>query len=281
MSFTDHAAQFGLILDYAIDDGRWHRCKTVDKPRKRNGAYLWDGQRGVVRNWATMDGYASYRDEQLERLIPRRDFHAQWSQARERARERQEHLWADASIQAEDMLRRAIWTSQHPYLVRKGFEHEHGWVLDGELLVPMRDMKNAMQLNSVQRITEDGTKLFLAGGKAKGSVLKLGSDRADARWLVEGYATALSLREALRYSHVRYQVIVSFSAENLKHVASAIGRPAFVMADNDQSDVGRSVAEATGLPWIMPPEVGMDANDLHQREGLRELVKLIRSITRR
>jgi putative DNA primase/helicase len=44
------------------------------------------------------------------------------------------------------------------------------------------------------------------------------------------------------------------------------------MADNDKSGAGEKAAKETGLPWAMPSAVGMDANDLHQRDGLRALV---------
>lgn len=272
MSFVRHAESYGLVLDHAIEDGRWHRCKTLDKPRRKNGAYLFDGVRGVVRNWATMNDYAAYREDGTAERISQKDYR----ELQRKQRARQESLWVDAGVKAEDMLKRAAF-QPHPYLAAKGFPQEAVWVLDGELLVPMRDANNPMRLNSVQRITEGGTKLFLAGGKAKGSVLKLGNERAQERWLVEGYATGLSVREALRDLRRSYQVIVCFSASNMIYVAKSVRRPAFVVADNDASKTGAEAAEATGLPWIMPAEVGMDANDLHQRRGLRALVRLIQA----
>lgn len=275
MSFIQHAIAHGLLLEHAISDGRWHRVKTVDKPRKRNGAYLYDGRHGVVRNWATMHDYATYREDGTAERVSMRDYR----ELQRAAHERQAHRWADAQIIAQDMLKRAAWAN-HPYLARKGFSTEFVWALEDELLVPMRDFKTNV-LNSLQRITSDGTKLFLSSGKAKGSVLKLGASNAQERWLCEGYATGLSLREALRDLRRSYQVIVAFSAGNLTHVAEQVKRPAFVFADNDESRTGEQAAIATGLPWVMPEVIGMDANDVHQTQGLRALVRLVLSVRAR
>jgi phage/plasmid primase-like uncharacterized protein len=62
----------------------------------------------------------------------------------------------------------------HPYLMRKAFRKRRGLVLDGDLLIPMREFKLYRQVNSLQRISADGSKLFLPGGKAKGSVFFIG-----------------------------------------------------------------------------------------------------------
>jgi putative DNA primase/helicase len=271
VSFYHHASEHGLIVDHLIADGRWHRTKTVDKPRKRNGCYLFTGDSLVVRNWATMQNFSVFKDGRAKHIS---DFDFRVTQ--KKARERQESLWEDARTIAQDMLRRSAWQS-HPYLVRKGFQNEPGWILDGELLIPMRDARSNA-LNSLQRITEDGAKLFLAGGKAKESVFKLGNERASERWLCEGYATGLSLREALRDLRRSYQVIVCFSAGNIPAVAKHIRKPAFVFADNDISKAGEEAANKTGLPWAMSPDVNADANDLHQTHGLRALVSVIRGL---
>ncbi len=175
------------------------------------------------------------------------------------------------------MLKRAALDS-HPYLASKGFTTEKGFVLNGELLIPMREFTRYRCVNSLQRISADGTKLFLPGGKAKGSVYFIGPLVANERWLVEGYATGLSVRAALQELHRIAQVIVCFSAGNLSHVGRLARRPAFVFADNDESGAGAKAAEETGLPWTMPPQVGEDANDYAQRLGTRALAKLIRDL---
>ena len=133
----------------------------------------------------------------------------------------------------------------------------------------------------MQRISADGQKLFLPGGKAKGSVCYIGPFLARERWLVEGYATGLSVRQALRELHRDAQVVVCFSASNLTHVgrlAKPLSIPAFVFADHDESDAGEKAAIDSGLPWVMAPDMGMDANDWARQYGIRSLVKLIREL---
>jgi putative DNA primase/helicase len=63
------------------------------------------------------------------------------------------------------------------------------------------------------------------------------------------------------------------------HVAGLIPGRRFVFADNDASRAGETAAIATGLPYVMAPrpdgQKTMDANDLHQSEGVIALAKLI------
>jgi putative DNA primase/helicase len=276
MSFEAFAAAHGLVIRHLEADNRWHRVPTEDKPRKKNGCYIYDGERGAVKNYATMTEFATYRDGVRTGPVDRAAIRARAAiaEAEQRAR------YSEARKVAEDMLRRAVFDA-HPYLEKKGFPQERGLVLDGELLIPMREFKFYKQVNSIQRISADGAKLFLTGGKAKDSVLLLGPSMCRERWLVEGYATALSVRLALRELRRDAQVIVCFSAGNLAHLGPAVKAmktPAYVFADNDASKAGEQAAISSGLAWGMAPEVGMDANDWQQRYGIRALVKLVREI---
>lgn len=275
MTFLDFASAHGLVIDSVIE-GRWVRVKTADKSRKRNGAYKFLGDVAFVQNHATMDKVAVWRPdgsfEKVDRAAMRRIM-AQ-NAAQERARQEQ------AARTAEEMVKRASFDA-HPYLAAKGFPDERGLVLDGELLIPMREFSLYRQINSIQRIAQDGSKLFLPGGKARGSVFFIGPYVAHERWLCEGYATGLSIRAALKHLHRDAQIVVCFSAGNLAHVGKLVKqlRPkAFVMADNDQSGAGEKAAIDTGLPWIQPMNVGMDANDFHMTYGARALAELIRTV---
>ena len=179
----------------------------------------------------------------------------------------------DAADKAADLMKRATHT-WHPYLVAKGFPEERGFVVDDLFLVPMRDIETG-RINSVQMIDAHGGKKFLPGGKAKGSVFMLGT--GSPTFLCEGYATALSVRAALRSLYSPARVVVCFSAANLKPVSERTGD--FVVADNDESNAGRLWAERTGLPYWMPPEIG-DANDFHMRHGLRALAEALNGLRR-
>lgn len=176
-----------------------------------------------------------------------------------------------AALKAEAMVRAAT-PATHPYLESKGFPDEIGLVLDDLLLVPMRNLRT-LQIQSVQTITPDGDKKFLAGGRAKGAIHRVG--RGGTTWYCEGLATALSVRRALQSLSRTDTVYVCFSAANLAHVATR----GYVVADRDESGTGQKYAAQTGLPYWMPPEVGTDANDFHLTYGLgalaRELARMI------
>ena len=165
----------------------------------------------------------------------------------------------------------------HPYLVSKGFPEAQGLIIAKEnlLLVPMRSLQTGA-VQSLQTITADGAKKFLAGGRAKGAVYNLG--RAWTRWYVEGYATGLSVQAALKRMYRQDQVVVCFSAGNLAHVAtpSTSSPPqGFVVADHDARGTGEKYARKTGLPYWMPSEFG-DANDFHQAHGIDALANELR-----
>jgi putative DNA primase/helicase len=276
MNFTDFASSYGLRINDVIADNRWHRCPTEGKPRKRNGAYIFDGERGAVIDFATMAKAATFRDGSRAGFIDKAAIRARAALDKAEALAKQ----SEARAKAEAMVKRAT-LDVHPYLAAKGFPQEKGLVLDGELLIPMREFRHYAQINSVQRIAADGTKLFLPGGKAKGSVFFIGPLLAQERWLVEGYATGLSVRAALRELHREAQVVVCFSAGNLAHVGRLVKelRPkAYVFSDNDKSGAGANAAAETGLSFVMTMELG-DANDYMQRHGVRALAKLIRETT--
>jgi putative DNA primase/helicase len=274
VTFIQFAESHGLIVDRLIE-GRWVRVKTTDKQRKRNGAYKYLGDIGFVQNHATMEEVAVWRNGSNAGHMDKSALraHRVISDAQTAAKQ------AEARIKALDMIQRAS-IDKHPYLAAKGFPDEQGFILDGEFLIPMREFRRYRQLNSLQRISSTGSKLFLPGGKAKGSVFLIGPSSTSERWLVEGYATGLSVRSALRELRRDAQVVVCFSASNLAHIGrlvSGMSGKAFVMADNDKSEAGTRAALESGLPWVIPPKQGMDANDFHRCEGLRALVSLIRN----
>lgn len=268
-TFADFAEGHGLLIRDLIPDGMVHRCATVNHPRSRSGAYRLDGDWGWVQAWdvhAQPIIWRSGRTSAEPELIPRRDMEAM---RREEAARRDQ-----AANLAGAIVKRCVLQT-HPYLVGKGFRDEMGLVdTDGRLVIPMRDMRAYKRINSVQWIDTTGTKLFLPGGAAKGSVMMIGS-RSES-WLCEGYATGLSIRAALAYMHRPARVVVCFSAGNLAHVAGNLTGKRYVFADNDKSQTGQLSAISTGLPWVMAPDVGHDANDMHQAYGVKAVADLMR-----
>jgi putative DNA primase/helicase len=269
-AFADFARAHGLLINDLLADGRVHRCATIEHPRARNGAYRLDGAWGWVQAWDVHMDPVIWRNGGTDAVIVsiKRDMEA--VRREEAARREQATVLAAAIVQRCE-------NAVHPYLARKGFPNQMGLIdTDGRLVVPMRDVRDYKRINSVQWIDGSGAKLFLPGGAAKGSVMMMGA--GSEHWLCEGYATGLSLRAALAQLHRPARVVVCFSAGNLVHVASRLQGRCFVIADNDKSGTGERSAAGTGLPWTMPPHVGMDANDYHQEYGVRALANLMRGV---
>jgi putative DNA primase/helicase len=235
-------------------------------PKKLNGSYRTDGARGWARNWETGET-ATWRAT----LEPRRrapppplpSFAAR--RAEEAARAEQ------AAKMAQEKIARAT-AQTHPYLERKGFPKALGLVLDGLLLVPARIND---KIASLQEIAADGTKKNLPGGRMSGASFSIGSGRLEV--LCEGYATGLSIKAAMASVHLPARVTCCFSAANIATVAEN-RRHAVVLADHDKPvaqfnglGTGEFYARRTGLPWVMPPKAGTDANDLHLEAGMPAL----------
>ena len=163
-------------------------------------------------------------------------------------------------------IKKAQWiidhstTSTHPYLIRKGFPDHKSLTWEEKLVVPIRDWRGS--LLSVQLIQEDGTKRFQLHTKVKGGRFVLGS--GPERWVVEGFATGLSVKAALDSLYRRARVLVAFSAANILEVARRGDR---IVADHDPGGQGEKYARGTGCRWWMPTQPG-DACDVHCRDGL-------------
>ena len=169
----------------------------------------------------------------------------------------------------------------HPYLARKGFPRlrlpvdRNGW-----LVVPAARRDGT--LSTVQYISPDGEKRFHPRAAVKGAACRIGA-RSETIWCAEGFATALSVWAGLTRASVPGIVLACFSATNMADVAQAMAsgrrRPVLCVADHDASGVGAAAARRTGLPWWMPPDVGMDANDFHASAGLDALARHLRRLT--
>jgi len=285
MSFIQFARAHGLEIGDLRDGDRIHRCPTTDKPKSKNGAYFWDGQRGWVFNWSGEAKTHWYDDPNAK---PWTDSEKrEWALRRQTQAAGQARRNENAAMQAAILLRSAI-PDQHDYLKRKGLPQAQGLVLpDGALMVPMRSLgANELQGAQIIRWLADEMrweKKMVPGMKAKGAVLRLGRP-ASEEILCEGYATGLSIEMAARSVGLSMSVLVTFSDSNMVHVArllaDARGRR-FVFADNDKSGAGERAAKETALPFCMSPEIGEDANDLHVRAGLMAVSAMLMAVRRR
>lgn len=281
MSFITFARAHGVDIDpsalYPID--RIRRTGTVDKPRSGNGAYFWDGQRGWVMDWSGEAKVIWYEDPTAKPWTDEQK--REWVAKRQAANASRDSSYDTASNKALATLNSAKLLP-HDYLHLKGFPEMDGLVLEGTLLIPMRNVvTNKVQgYQSVywDEVERKWVKKMLLGMRAKNAVMFMGDRDATEVWLCEGYATGLSLHSALRSVGLKASVVVCFSASNLIQVADQIKGKRYVFTDNDASQTGEKSAVSTGLPWTMASQVGWDANDVHKNEGLFAVVRLIMAL---
>jgi putative DNA primase/helicase len=278
MIFTDFARTEGLDIDpnqfYASD--RIHRCPTIDKPRSKNGAWFWDGQRGWAMNWSTGGRTVWYNDPNAKPWTPEEK--ALWAAKRSESASEQEKKYAQAADEANRLLKLSN-IEKHAYLQWKGFSDQKGFVLDEKLLIPMRNVVTN-KLQGIQSIYYDSElrkyeKKMLYGMRAKNAVYWIGDMHSKEIYLCEGLATGLSIKHALKMCGIKASVCVCFSSGNLICVADQIQGNRFIFADNDASKTGQKAAEATGLPWTMADTEGFDANDIEMNESVFSVVKKI------
>jgi len=258
--FQDFALQHGLIIDSLVLD-RWVRVKTLDKPNKKNGAYIFDGKFGAIINFAMHESHISYKED--ENYIPTVQDRIKREQADQDRKRRQE----DAKNKAAYILKSAKLLP-HAYLKRKGFE-DKGYVWNELLILPMRIDG---RLVGCQMIQEDGTKRFLSGQITKGASLVIDNKGED--FICEGFATGLSVRRALKSIKVRYKIHVCFSASNMIEIAKGLKEP-IVIADNDEVGV-RTAKKIASHYWV--GEAGQDFNDFELMHGTEKAADSLKSL---
>jgi putative DNA primase/helicase len=258
-TFIDFCRLHDVIIDTLPPVGVWKRYKTVDKPMHRNGAVKYMGTHGFVQNHATAVEVSLWQDTGMTKIARQEVSRIALEASRETIR-----MNAQAADKAGHMLRQCRVTT-HAYLAAKGFPDEVANVLDTDngplCLIPMRIGRDVV---GVQQISESGDKKFLYGQRSGHAQFVLGG--SGPHYLTEGYATALSARQALGNLKRKFTLHVCFSAGNMVKVASAL-QGGVILADNDASGTGERVAKQIGWPYWMSPSVGEDFNDFAQRVG--------------
>jgi putative DNA primase/helicase len=274
MNLHEAISAAGMTPPRHMPEGRFVRFPGAGKRRGNTAgwcrvisptlAVFGDWSTGLTETWRD---HAHRDTEESRRLLAE-------AQRREReyrlAQQRRQH---EAAQKAQALISAAT-KGPHPYLARKGFAQEIGFVHEGNLIIPMRDVNDDSRILSAQLIDRDGGKKFLPGGRAKGAIYRMGRGRP---WLCEGYATGLTLREALLRLPGPNQIVVCFSAGNLEAVADYFPG-AVVCADNDESKAGEEAAKRTGLPYTLPPDTGTDFNDMHQSQGIYAVINRLRGL---
>lgn len=263
MDFLNFCQAHGIMIDSPPPIGYWRRYPTTDHPKKRNGAVKFMGDYAFVQNHATDTEVSVWKGDASTHGQKR-----EWQELANQAEQERVRMQREAAAKAAHILNHSV-NATHAYLKAKGFEDEHGkvWVKDRVpfLIIPMRVGQN---LVGCQIIDPGGGKKFLHGQRTAGAEFCF--DNKGLHILCEGYATALSIRKALKNLKKRYTLHVCFSAGNMKKIASTLGG-GLVVADNDESGTGERTAQEIGWPYWISDTVGEDANDYHLRVGTFKL----------
>jgi putative DNA primase/helicase len=272
----------GLIPRAIVADGRWYRCATEDKPRKRNGAYLLaiDGRRGWWKNYALESDFNTWTSQESMPVDCARLASRARANAQQEAKQR-----ADAVRKVRAYFDKlAPLNGGHPYLSAKGLTAQGCGTVrrDGDLLViPVRLGQSLM---SVQTISPSGVKLFAKHCPVGGGWFEIGSPGASVTCLAEGFATGLAVYQ----SAPNLRVIVCFDAGNMVKVARSIRLSglAVVCADNDRNgkvntgvEKGLQAAQALGCGIAYPEGIaGSDWADALQewRSPVRVRMEIMR-----
>jgi putative DNA primase/helicase len=183
-----------------------------------------------------------------------------------------------AATDAARRLAEATPCTQHAYLTSKCVKGYNVKVDgSGALIVPLIDTDG--KIHSLQKITANGDKRFLPGGRVKGCYHPIGK-LAGLLIVCEGYATGASIHECTGHA-----VAVAFNADNLEPVAVALhikypSLKIIIAADDDHLTDGnpgitkaKTAAQAVGGLVAVPlfpagrNDKATDFNDLHKMAG--------------
>ena len=280
-TFQDILNDKGLSPSEIMADGKLHRCPTLTKPHKQNGAYIAHLDTPATLWWCNWENgeQGAFTEAEERTLSPvEKEILQQRQNAIKRQREAEYAQRREAAAQqAQNILNASFPCSpEHPYLRRKGIPAlgDIRQNRNGALLIPVRDISGNLQ--SLQYIAPNGTKRFLTGGKVYGGHFAIEGKPEQPLAICEGYATGASIHLAHECT-----VYVAFSANNLPVVANIVrnkspNKTLLICGDNDETgrSKGQEAAQTARARLILPAfttGTGKDFNDLLQSEGLQEV----------
>ncbi|MCH7532510.1 MAG: DUF3987 domain-containing protein [Gemmatimonadetes bacterium] len=232
-------AEFDLRPPEILFDHKLHRFKAGgDKGTHRSGSgwyRAYTDQRGAVFGCHRTGVDEAWQIQNGE-TKPTEDERREWKERAASAKADREKRRAVAQAKAQ-----AIWKggpkaeADHPYLQDKGIKPTGlRQTEDGKkLIAPMRGDNN--EIVSLQTITADGVKRFMADGWIKGTMASIGSRTAsrDIIYITEGWSTGASINEA-----TGAPVAVAYYADNLAAVTKRMAEKfpdskLIIAADND------------------------------------------------
>ncbi len=256
MRFEDAMRAAGLMPRDIVADGKWRRCATAHKPKKKNGAYMLtpDGRRGYFKDYAQDAEWNSWHDDSPVSLGDRAKHEARMRELRRQ--ETTQRIKAVRSARSH-FYGLPLLKGGHPYLEGKGLSMRgcERLRVDGDrLVIPMFIADNLM---SLQTIGPDGSKLYRQGCPVSGASFVLERPASTVTCFAEGFATGLAVYQCVPQA----RVVVCFDAGNLVKVAQAakVRGLAVVCADNDWEgatntgvEKGRMAAHAIGCGVAYP-----------------------------
>ncbi|MBE0505879.1 MAG: hypothetical protein IBX50_04055 [Marinospirillum sp.] len=163
----------------------------------------------------------------------------------------------------------------------------------GDLVIPMCEAVPDGKIWSIQRIGQDGTKLFPAGSRKKGLYAKI-EGKNDLFGVCEGWATGKTSATLTGMT-----VLVAFDCGNLDCIVNfargmARGKPVILLADNDLAtlrkrgknpgiEAAESIKLAQQVPYITPEitpdmeEACSDWDDYRQQFGKTHAAQVMRN----
>lgn len=292
-AFKDELTNIAFSIPRAIELNSVVRFRDKeDKAQKTSGWYIYselplsNGDDGVFAiatygSWRTSEK-TTWCSKTVNTMSTkeRLNYHAQLESMKKRQAEEKIKLQDEVAKRACDIYIKAIDVADNAYLTRKQVTAYEGVKTSrNDLVVPLT-FDGA--ITSLQFIKDDGTKLFLKGGKKKGCYFEI-KGAEPVIYIAEGYSTAASIAMATNAT-----VYVAFDAGNLYEVATYIkskntSAKIIIAGDDDHNkpeNAGRTkatqTAEGLGLELIFPNNGHIDFNDLHVAEGLSALKKLLK-----
>lgn len=218
-----------------IADDKIRRYKIIDQ-KKRNGSYKLRIDSNFAVGWFRSHGegfthkwHSASKEKmsQADRIATKERIQAEKEKNNAAAIEAQ----FNAQRKAKSLWTRSAMTGDSVYLRRKGVKNHSARLMGGYVVVPMYESK---ALVNVQKISADGSKTFLLGGKVNGCYCPIGEAPQGSIVVCEGFATGATIHEC-----TGLPVAVAFAASNLLHVATKIRKKykeidIIFAADNDQ-----------------------------------------------
>ena len=277
LSFAEAMLGYGLKAGELIADGKLHRF-DINKTNDKCGWYVLfetDFLTGAFGNWKTGDKatWCSVNKDILSEN-QRKEHDNQLAEIKRQRKAEEAKNHKEAAEKASQLLYASRPADKHGYLESKKIKAYPGVKISdaGELLIPLQDEHE--NITTVQRISEDGSKKYFAGGRKKGCSFTIQGNH-EKIWICEGYATGATINEVTGNT-----VVVAFDSSNLLNVASQLVKKInpekiIIGADNDQfkptgntgMKYAQEAADKTGAklvyPWFDPrePEEPTDFND--------------------